>query len=304
MSRAGGDTPVSHCFCFRRTFTLLFLLRHFLPFFWGTWTGWGRTEIHFHMVLCITTQPIFLTVWTEPGRGHSSYDELSLIKNTNLSSSSSSSDDSLKNNVFLSIMTYRNDTRTTMRTLWMAQYRFFFFFFDFFFSRWGDGEALSELLTEGMKVSDLVFTVRTISALVFIFSPVSVLVFLFLLATALLGRRIGLVWIFHQPERTKAADLESGPEIKLADDGKCYTAVTSNPTGGVILHSLNKVISSYCALCRAGSLCLPLSLNKEWPGKHLQMLPFVGRSHKTTLVCILQIVGVLHHPHMDFCHYH
>lgn len=89
------------------------------------------------------------------------------------------------------------------RTPWMEQYRFFFFFFDFFFSRRGDGEGLSELLTEGMKVSNLVFTVRTTSALVFIFSPVSVLVFLFLLATALLGRRIGLIWIFHQPERTK-----------------------------------------------------------------------------------------------------
>lgn len=109
----------------------------------------------------------------------------------------------------------------------VMEYRFFFFFFDFFLSRWGDGEGLSELLKEGMKASDLFFMVRTISALMFIFSPVSVLVFLFLLPTALLGGRTWIIWIFHQPERTKAADLESGTEIMLGDEWKHYTVLSN-----------------------------------------------------------------------------
>lgn len=147
------------------------------------------------------------------------------FKNAYLSSSSSSSDVSLKHKFFQSIIvkklheTYNNNP--------VMEYRFFFFFFDFFFSRWGDEEGLSELLKEGMKASDLFFMVRTILALMFIFSPVSVLVFLFLLPTTLLGRRTWIIWIFHQPERTKAADLESGTGIMLGDEWKYYTVLSN-----------------------------------------------------------------------------
>lgn len=94
-------------------------------------------------------------------------------------------------------------------------YRFFFFFLDFFFSRRGDGEQLSELLTEWTNNSQTLSSPSGAFLLLssFIFSPVSVLVFLFLLPAALLGRRFWIIWIFHQPER--ATDLESGTEIML-----------------------------------------------------------------------------------------
>lgn len=47
VSRAGGDTPVSHCLCFRRThtFTLLcFLFWLLLLLIWRTLRGWGSEE--------------------------------------------------------------------------------------------------------------------------------------------------------------------------------------------------------------------------------------------------------------------
>lgn len=147
VSRAGGDTPVSHRLCLRRTCTpLLLLLWHFLPFFWGALTGWGRTEIHFHMV----QQHSYIWFWARTTMTNSVW-----LKTPTSQLLPRLLMTHWKNRVFLSTIIYRNDTRTTMRTLWVAQYRFFFFFFDFFFSRRGDGEGLSELLTEGMRVSDL-----------------------------------------------------------------------------------------------------------------------------------------------------
>lgn len=76
------------------------------------------------------------------------------------------------------------------------------------------------------------FTVRIVSALIkSIFSPVSVLVFLFLLPTAFLGRRIWIVWIFHQPERGAKAT-----EIMLDHEGTYYTGVSDHTGGAVLAH--------------------------------------------------------------------
>lgn len=95
-------------------------------------------------------------------------------------------------------------------------YRFFFFLLDFFFSRRGDTEGLSELLTQGGNrgLSTRPGGCQTFMLSRFKFSPVSVLVLLLLLPAAFLRRRIWLaVGIFHQPITTAEADVDWRREI-------------------------------------------------------------------------------------------
>lgn len=149
------------------------------------------------------------------------------------------------------------------------KYRFFFFFLDFFFSRRGDGEGLSELLTKGAnKFSDFSFTVRSFSALMFIYSPVSVLVFLFLLPAALLGQRIWIVWIFHQPERVKVTEFESWAEITLSDE-YTYISMFSKATSDHVWLFTSGCWQSHVGKCSTECLCQPRNVKlTNFPRNH------------------------------------
>lgn len=86
-------------------------------------------------------------------------------------------------------------------------HRFFFFLLDFFFSRRGDAEGLSELQTQRgqhkVSASARPGGCQTFMLATFKSSPVSVLVLLLLLPAAFLRRRIGIVFgVFHQPDTT------------------------------------------------------------------------------------------------------